>query len=185
VPATDGATAPALTQAGEAGAAGEERRGRRRRRRGRGPDRVERDSAASPANTPASEDAGQPSGLTAIAQAGEPETATFSPAAPFEATPAAIEPATEATAAARAAATPREAPRPRPIEPAPMPVAELLPIVESSGMTLTQTDPQKLAAAQARAAEMQPPPVRAGRERPVLAPLEETPLTQVETREQP
>jgi hypothetical protein len=66
-----------------------------------------------------------------------------------------------------------------------MPVAELLPIVESSGMTLTQTDPQKLAAAQARAAEMQPPPVRAGRERPVLAPLEETPLTQVETREQP
>jgi len=185
VPATDGATAPALTQAGEAGAAGEERRGRRRRRRGRGPDRVERDSAASPANTPASEDAGEPSGLTAIAQAGEPETATFSPAAPFEATPAAIEPATEATAAARAAATPREAPRPRPIEPAPMPVAELLPIVESSGMTLTQTDPQKLAAAQARAAEMQPPPVRAGRERPVLAPLEETPLTQVETREQP
>jgi ribonuclease E len=73
----------------------------------------------------------------------------------------------------------------RAIEPAPMPVAELLPIVESSGMTLAQTDPLKLAAAQARAAESQPAPMRMGRERPVLTPIEETPLQQVETRGQP
>ena len=66
-----------------------------------------------------------------------------------------------------------------------MPVAELLPIVESSGLKLAQTDPGKLAAAQARAAELQSPPVRIGRERPVLPPIEETPLTQVETRDHP
>ena len=66
-----------------------------------------------------------------------------------------------------------------------MAVAELLPMVESSGLTLAQTDPQKLAAAQARAAAMQPEPARVGRERPVLPPVEEAPLTQVETRGQP
>jgi len=71
------------------------------------------------------------------------------------------------------------------IEPAPMAVAELLPIVESSGMKLAQTDPEKLAAAQARAAALQPPPARVGRERPVLPPVEEAPLTQIETRGQP
>jgi ribonuclease E len=65
-----------------------------------------------------------------------------------------------------------------------MPVAELLPIVESSGLKLAQTDPEKLAAAQARAAEMQPPPVKVGRDRPVLPPMEEVPLQQVETRDQ-
>ena len=65
-----------------------------------------------------------------------------------------------------------------------MPVAELLPMVESSGLKLAQTDPEKLAAAQARAAEMQPPPVKVGRERPVLPTIEEVPLQQVETRDQ-
>jgi len=99
------------------------------------------------------------------------------------------EPVAETAAKALVAPSmPREAPAVRAIdtviEPAPMPVAELLPIVESSGMTLAQTDPQKLAAAQARAAELQPPPMRMGRERPVLQPMEETPLQQVETRGQ-
>jgi ribonuclease E len=78
-----------------------------------------------------------------------------------------------------------ESPLERAIEPAPMAMAELLPIVESSGMKLAQTDPAKLAAAQARAAALQPAPARIGRERPVLAPVEEAPLTQVETRGQP
>jgi hypothetical protein len=58
-------------------------------------------------------------------------------------------------------------------------------MVESSGLKLAQTDPQKLAAAQARAAAMQPPSEHIGRERPVVAPIEEAPLTQVETRTQP
>jgi len=74
-----------------------------------------------------------------------------------------------------------EVERPPVIEPAPMAVAELLPMVESAGMTLAQTDPQKLAAAQARAAQTDTP-MRVGRERPVLPPIEEAPLTQVETR---
>jgi len=73
----------------------------------------------------------------------------------------------------------------QPIALAPMPVAELLPIVESSGMKLAQTDPDKLAAAQARAAAAQPAPARVGRERPALPPLEEAPLTQIETRDHP
>jgi ribonuclease E len=48
-------------------------------------------------------------------------------------------------------------------------------------MKLAQTDPEKLAAAEARVAS-QPAPARAGRERPRLPPVEEAPLTQVETR---
>jgi ribonuclease E len=78
-----------------------------------------------------------------------------------------------------------ESPLERAIESAPMAMGELLPIVESSGLKLAQTDPAKLAAAQARAAALQPPPGRIGRERPVLPPVEEAPLTQVETRGQP
>jgi ribonuclease E len=61
----------------------------------------------------------------------------------------------------------------------------LLPIVESSGLKLAQTDPEKLAAARARAEAAQPPPVRMGRERPVLPPIEDVPLQQVQTRDQP
>lgn len=66
--------------------------------------------------------------------------------------------------------------------PAPMAVAELLPIVESSGLKLAQTDPAKLAAAQARMAA-QESSIRVGRERPVLPPIEGGELKQVETRE--
>jgi ribonuclease E len=51
-------------------------------------------------------------------------------------------------------------------------------------MKLAQTDPAKLAAAEARLAS-QPAPPRVGRERPVLPTVEEAPLTQVETRGQP
>jgi len=72
----------------------------------------------------------------------------------------------------------------RTIEPAPMAIAQLLPMVESAGMKLAQTDPAKVAAAEARLAS-QPAPPRVGRERPVSPTVEEAPLTQVETRGQP
>jgi ribonuclease E len=187
------APAPTITPSPEAGTAGEERRGRRRRRRGRGSDRGDRAAAGSRAAATASEDAaaqlgstaGSTADSTAIPQARERETVTFSPAAPFEATPVAIEPTLGTMSTGRATGMPSEAQRPHPIEPAPMPVAELLPIVESSGLKLAQTDPEKLAAARARAEAAQPPPVRMGRERPVLPPIEDVPLQQVQTRDQP
>jgi ribonuclease E len=107
---------------------------------------------------------------------------------PVKAAKAAVEPAPERpSAGGSVSATASDAPPPRPraVEAAPMAVADLLPMVESSGLKLAQTDPQKLAAAQARAAAMQPPSEHNGRERPVVPPIEEAPLTQVETRAQP
>jgi ribonuclease E len=172
------ASAPSVAApTAEASAAGEERRGRRRRRRGRGGDRGERAAGGPPTLAPESEEL----------EATEAPATLGGSVPPV---PDAVEAAPEmAPRASAPATTPSEAPAPRAIaqtiEPAPMPVAELLPIVESSGMTLAQTDPQKLAAAQARAAEMQPPSIRMGRERPVLPPIEEAPLQQVETRGQP
>ena len=186
-PAPVAESAPASVPAPvESGAAGEERRGRRRRRRGRGSDRADRPSGGPSVGAPGDETGTQASSAP-VPVVRPSETATFSPAAPFDTTAAAVEPAPDKTETVRApvvpAAVPVEAPRPVAIEPAPMPVAELLPIVESSGLKLAQTDPEKLAAAQARAAEMQPPPARVGRERPVLPPVEEAPLQQVETRD--
>jgi ribonuclease E len=127
------------------------------------------------------DDLGMPAAPATIGQADGVASAVA-----VDSAPAAVEVAAVVrTPAAAPIAVARETPRPTPIEPAPMAVAELLPIVESSGMKLAQTDPQKLAAAQARADALQPPPVRVGRERPVLTPVEEAPLTQVETRGQP
>jgi ribonuclease E len=165
-------TLPAGAPATEASASGEERRGRRRRRRGRGSDRGDRPAGGPPTHAPVAE---------------EIEMADTHPAGATSVAPAldAVEATQETPRNAAVAVGPSQTPAAYAIEPAPMPVAELLPIVESSGMTLAQTDPQKLAAAQARAAEMQPPPTRIGRERPVLPPIEETPLQQVETRGQP
>ncbi len=164
-PAQAALTAPPAPAANESAPGGEERRGRRRRRRGRGSDRAERGAAAAPAGSAPSEVPPEGPAHDADEQTLPGERASINEPAPALAAP------------------PPEPPRP--IEPAPMAMAELLPMVESSGMKLAQTDPDKLAAAQARADALQPPPVRAGRERPVLPPVEDAPLTQVETRGQP
>jgi ribonuclease E len=161
--APEPAGAPSAPAADAAG--GEERRGRRRRRRGRGSDRGDRAGPATVNEAVSSRDLDEDDSSAPVAAEVESEPVEM----PVAAAPARRE----------------EVPAARPIEPAPMAVAELLPIVESSGMTLAQTDPQKLAAAQARAAAMQPAPARVGRERPVLPPIEEAPLTQVETRDHP
>jgi ribonuclease E len=189
---------------------GEERRGRRRRRRGRGSDRGERsDTAGESASPGAGGDEPQEEMPFASAAPAEtsarpvreaparapssrrPEAARFGPddsrsvddAGPAVAShqPAPermLEPVTE-----RAAETARERAAERPPEPVavPMAIAELLPIVESSGLKLTQTDPAKLAAARARDASETPTP-RIGRERPALPPAEPVELKQVETR---
>jgi ribonuclease E len=192
-PAAGPAPAGATAAAAETGAAAEEKRGRRRRRRGRGAERGERASGATSAKTPGGadedrEDFDTPAVTPALERAAEAAPAQVSAIEPVRAAKAAVEPAPERpSAGGSVSATPSDAPPPRPraVEAAPMAVADLLPIVESSGLKLAQTDPQKLAAAQARAAAMQPPSEHIGRERPVVPPIEEAPLTQVETRAQP
>jgi ribonuclease E len=67
------------------------------------------------------------------------------------------------------------------VQPAPLPVEQLQPVLELAGLTLVQTEPAKRAEAEARMA-LERPPVRVPRERPVLPPLDEAPLEQVETR---
>jgi len=65
--------------------------------------------------------------------------------------------------------------------PVPMDLSELAPVLESAGIELAQTDPAKLAAAQARIATQSESP-RRGRERPSKPAVEEAPLEQVQTR---
>ncbi len=67
------------------------------------------------------------------------------------------------------------------VAPAPMDLAELTPVLDAAGIELAQTDPAKLAAVQARIAA-EAGARRVGRERPKAAPIEETPLVQVQTR---
>ena len=67
------------------------------------------------------------------------------------------------------------------MQPAPLPVDELLPVLQNAGLALVQTAPDRLAEVQARIAG-EPLPPRVPRVRPVLPPLDTTPLVQVETR---
>jgi ribonuclease E len=64
---------------------------------------------------------------------------------------------------------------------APMPIADLQAVLQSAGLTLAMTDPEKLRAAQEAAARIVPP-ARVPRVRKVLPPLSTEPLIQVETR---
>jgi ribonuclease E len=163
-------------------APGEERRGRRRRRRrgGRG------DAGGSRPDGEA--------GAMADADAGETEPAAAE-TAEQEAQPAVVAtpPAKVQPVIAAPEPTPRAPamPEPTPVAPpamaapravaAPLPLERLLPILESAGMTLAQTDTEKHAQVQARiAAEPRVPHVP--RERPELPPLDVGPLVQVETR---
>jgi ribonuclease E len=64
---------------------------------------------------------------------------------------------------------------------APMNLDALTPALEAAGIELAQTDPEKLAAVQARIAS-EAAQRRLGRERPKAAPTDEPPLVQVQTR---
>jgi ribonuclease E len=67
------------------------------------------------------------------------------------------------------------------VQPAPLPIDQLQPVLELAGLILVQTEPAKHAEAVARLAS-EPRAPRAPRERPSLPPLQEGPLVQVETR---
>jgi len=65
--------------------------------------------------------------------------------------------------------------------PAPMPVEQLQAVLQLAGLSLVQTEPARLRETQARL-DAEPRAVRVPRERPVLPPLDQGPLVQVETR---
>jgi ribonuclease E len=73
-------------------------------------------------------------------------------------------------------------PTPPRAQPAPLPLDQILPMLEAAGMTLAQTDPHKVEQIRLRI-EAEPKPPRVPRERPVLPPLDTGPLIQVETKQ--
>jgi ribonuclease E len=81
------------------------------------------------------------------------------------------------------------APAPAPVAaapapaPAPAPAADLNQILDSAGLTLAATDPEKLRAAQEAAAKAAAP-VRVPRERKPLPPQVDEPLVQIDTTRQ-
>ncbi|MEP6608783.1 MAG: ribonuclease E/G [Burkholderiaceae bacterium] len=66
------------------------------------------------------------------------------------------------------------------VQAAPLPIDELRPILHGAGLELIQTAADKHSEAQARLAAI-PPAARTPRERPVLPPLDDAPLVQIET----
>ncbi len=186
-----------------------EKRRRRRGRRGRGGRAGERtaegDNEEIPADTESVVESGtepEPGEHAAASSMQVPVEAAAAPAAVV-----AVQPATEAmprpvAAEVPAAFEPRAvaaaaeiAPEPKLEEavpatsevvaagtiPTPMTVEEIAPALQSAGIELAQTDPAKLAQAQARIAE-EDKPVRRGRPRPVRAASTEEPLVQIETQ---
>ena len=172
---------------------GEERRGRRRRRRRRGGGRDAAAGAAGVATgleieadlTDDSEesDDSTPAGAAAPQAVAEAPRSQVDARVPAAAAPAvAVPPAAAAPAAPVAPATVGlPAPKPPVVEPAPLPVDELLPVLESAGLQLVQTEAQKLAQTQARL-QAEPRPAPAPRLRPQLSAPDESALVQVETR---
>jgi ribonuclease E len=180
----------------------EERRGRRRRRRRRGG--AGRDAAgnaaidADSAGSDEAEDAEFDDVTAPIAAEAAPSDALPpAPAAPAPTTVALpeVEAPTPVAAAPAPIPAPVSTPTPAPqivvaasaapqapvVRPAPLPIEQLLPVLQGVGLHLVQTESSKLAQTQAKMAA-EPKPVRVPRERPVLPPLDSGPLVQVETR---
>ncbi len=67
------------------------------------------------------------------------------------------------------------------VQQAPLPIDELQPVLQSAGLMLVQTAPERHAETQAKMAA-EPPPPHARRERPLLPPMDDAPLVQVETQ---
>jgi len=179
----------------------EERRGRRRRRRrGRsgGADRSESGVSARPSHEtgererPVAAPDGQASASSLpeaapplrqppAASRGEPRAAVVAESAGGK-QPIVGAAITEGAQREEAARTPLPSATEPVVVPVAMNLAELAPALHAAGIELAQTDPAKLAAAQARiASEKVARPL--GRERPVRAKTEEVPLVQVQTRE--
>jgi ribonuclease E len=191
----EAAVAPAVAAEG-----GEERRGRRRRRRRRGGGR---DAAAGAAAATTGlegdaeagdevEDADEAADAAAPQPVAEPPRprdealhvdarVPAGAAAPAAAAPIAMAPAAVPRAPVAPATVSVPASKPPVAEPAPLPVDELLPVLEGAGLQLVQTEADKLAQAQIRM-QAQPRPVHAPRLRPHLPAPDESELVQVETR---
>jgi ribonuclease E len=202
--AVDQAAAPAAVaslvaaDAGTEAAQGEPRR-RRRRRRGRGARSDEGTGTDTALEGGATEDQDALEGESAEVEASEPAI-TETAAAPEAPAPVVVAPAPAAMAPAPVAVqptpvavadfttlrTPDMATVPAIVTlpaalPAPLRIEQLQPVLELAGLTLVQTEPSKHAETTARLAS-EPRPKRVPRERPMLPPIEETPLVQVETR---
>jgi len=67
------------------------------------------------------------------------------------------------------------------VQQAPLPVEELQPVLESAGLVLVQTAPERHAETLANMATEARPP-RIPRERPLLPPMDDASLVQVETQ---
>jgi ribonuclease E len=203
--AVDQAAAPAAVaslvtaDAGTEAAQGEPRR-RRRRRRGRGARSDEgtgtdtaleggatEDQEALDVEAAEAETSGPPVSEAAAAPAAPaPVIAEPAPAAMAPAVPVASQPTPIAVAGYTTLRTPDMISVPAIValpaaQPAPLQVEQLQPVLELAGLTLVQTEPLKHAETAARLAS-EPRPKRVPRERPVLPPIEETPLVQVETQ---
>ncbi|MEO8187449.1 MAG: proton-conducting transporter membrane subunit, partial [Burkholderiaceae bacterium] len=70
------------------------------------------------------------------------------------------------------------------VQQAPLPIDELQPVLQSAGLMLVQTAPERHTETQAKMAA-EPQPLRIRRERAQLPPLDEAPLVQVETQRPP
>jgi ribonuclease E len=202
--AVDQAAAPAAVaslvtaDAGTEAAQGETRR-RRRRRRGRGARSGEETGTDTALEGGATEDQEALEGESTEVEASEPAfaeavAAPLAPAPLFAApapaamapAPVAVEPTPVAVAGYTTLRTPDMITVPAIValpaaQPAPLRVEQLQPVLELAGLTLVQTEPSKHAETAARLAS-EPRPKRVPRERPMLPPIEETPLVQVETR---
>ncbi|GAB3355744.1 MULTISPECIES: Rne/Rng family ribonuclease [Giesbergeria] len=121
-----------------------------------------------------------PEVLTPVAavNASEPPLPVAEPTAPAPAAPV-VEPAVEAsahTADVETSASPLQ-----PVQPFVLPVAEMQALAERAGLQWVQSDPEKVARAQAAIAA-EPRPVHVPRHRPAPVLLDEGPLVLVETR---
>ena len=174
--------------AATADAQSDERRGkRRRRRRGRGgrsdevagvvgteaPEGSELDDAVE------SDEHGEPEAMHGIEAPAEQPGAR--PTAAVDGNGSALAAAAAVPYAASAETMPLPVSSLPAVPPAPMPLATLEAVLRDAGLTLVQTEPEKFARTQERLAA-EALPARTSRERPMLPPLDDRPLVQVETR---
>ena len=103
--------------------------------------------------------------------------APVSEAISIEAAPASVPAVPQATA--QAVSVPRTAI----VQPAPVPLHLLLPVLQQVGLELVQTDHEKFERALVQSQANAAPPIALGRARPVLTPLSNEPLIQVETKQ--
>jgi ribonuclease E len=167
-----------------------DRYGRDRRERNASPDSAAADTAnAAPAEDSSADQAHEsdvPATRSYFDRAVAPATTTTSasaqPAESSSVTPDAATPAASAPVATAPSATSTASPARLPkVQTYELPLASLIEVAESSGLKWVNSDPEKIAQAQAVIAA-EPKPVHIPRERPPAVVIDEGPLVLVETR---